>query len=265
MAFMPWNFDTIKSLYSTTGRGFINRVDNRINLNPPVVANKIRELVRTAGADPDSDVTLQKARKATANQSWINTKTKPFMSPTFGYVAQWISEVAGGDDLAALLRHANEFLHPAWDKGGLYYPRCDASWDADGNWVHVDPYTGNAAIGYARLNVKEGQKKMFDEPWTQEYVKSAPWVDGFGLDDGIDCLRGIYDPDEQAMVMTLRTWDGAYKVIDVKVHNLPVGVYQMYVGGVLRSKSEVATVGQSIKISIEMSDIEVDIIVLRAK
>jgi hypothetical protein len=90
-----------------------------------------------------------------------------------------------------LLRHADEFFHPSCDHGGPYYQRNDDIVDHNGNWVYVDPYTGNAGIGYARLNVQAGQKKMFDHPWTQDYVNSTPWVDGFGLDEDVDCLRGL--------------------------------------------------------------------------
>ena len=40
-----------------------------------------------------------------------------------------------------------------------YYTRCDSGRDKDGNYNYVDPYTGDAAIGYARLNVRDGPEE----------------------------------------------------------------------------------------------------------
>jgi hypothetical protein len=76
----------------------------------------------------------------------------------------WLSEVDPCDDLAGLLNHADRFLTPEWEKGGLFYPHHDIQRDKDGNWTHVDPFSGNAAIGYARLNVANGQRRMWDTP-----------------------------------------------------------------------------------------------------
>jgi hypothetical protein len=63
-------------------------------LNPQVVANKIRELSDVT--DSKAEDTLEQARAATAGQKLFS---KPFLSSTFGYIGQWFSEVAGGDDL----------------------------------------------------------------------------------------------------------------------------------------------------------------------
>jgi hypothetical protein len=63
-------------------------------------------------------------------------------------------------DLDGLLLHADTCLNTSWSKGGLYYAPCDTGWDKDGNYTYVEPYTENAAVGYARLNMKDGQKKM---------------------------------------------------------------------------------------------------------
>ncbi len=91
--------------------------------------------------------------------------------------------------------------------GGLYYPRNDEREDGEGNWKYVDPFTGNAAIGYARLNVEDGQKIMWEQPWTAEEVDGRPWVDGFDLGAGVDVLRGQWVEKRKSMVVTLRSWN----------------------------------------------------------
>ena len=59
-----------------------------------------------------------------------------------------------------------------------------------GNSAFMDPFTGNAAIGYARLDIREGQKRMWDKPWMKEQVEEMPWVDGMGFGEGVGVLRG---------------------------------------------------------------------------
>lgn len=84
-------------------------------------------------------------------------------------------------ELDSLSRHADKFLNLRLWKGGLYHPRNDEGWDGEGEYVHMEPYSGNATIGYARLNIKDGQRKMYEHPWRREEVKSRPCVEGWGL------------------------------------------------------------------------------------
>jgi hypothetical protein len=187
-------------MYASTGVGFLRRVDNRINVHPPVVANAIRKIVARGSIDI-ADATLQ-ARELTKEEK---PSARRYLSPAFGYIAQWLPEVAGPPDLDSLLIHADMYLKPSWSKGGFYYPRCEVGWDESGNYTFVDPYTGDVAIGYARLNVKGGQKQMWDHPWTKEEVEKHPWIDNLGFEQNIDCLRGVWDPKRRAMVASFRT------------------------------------------------------------
>ncbi|KAM0420298.1 hypothetical protein ACHAPT_011959 [Fusarium lateritium] len=213
MAFMPWNYDLIQSLYSSSTLGFVHRLPDRINLQMPEVAMNIKALVKEEGVDPEASFTVARAlekAKAEANgeplglmkNEYLRFRYKP---TTFGHMAQWFCEVADESDLSKLLRHADQYMNPAWKDGGLYYKREDEGWDDQGNYIHVEPYTGNASIRYARLNVQHGQKKMWDHPWTPDQVNNRPWIDGVGLDDNIDTLRGVWDDKEQAMVATFKT------------------------------------------------------------
>jgi len=259
MAFMPWNFEMVQAMYPSTSNGYLQRTGDRWNLNPQSVANKIRSLEKVEGADPNSEATLAKARELTAGQALT---TKPYMSPTFGYLCQWISEVAGGSDLDAILRHADKYLNPHWIDGGLYYHRCDKGWDDDGNFTFVDAYTGNAGIGYARLNIKEGQKKMWEHPRTPDEVNQNPWVDGIDLGQDVDCLRGTWDVESRAMLISLRTWNGIEKKIRLLAKNLPSGRYGIYENGKLKRLAMVTEKSESLSVDIKVDGEDVDLVIL---
>jgi hypothetical protein len=257
MAFMPWNYDTVKSMYPSAGTGFLQNVDGRINVNPPVVANAIKDIIGKGG---DTENALSVARELTAGQM---PSKAPYLSPAFGYIAQWLSEIAGSPDLNSLLLHADSFLNPTWDKGGLHYARCDTGWDEKGNYTYVDPYTGNAAIGYARLNVKDGQKKMWDHPWTKDELEKRPWIGDVGLEQDVDCLRGTWDEENRAMVATFKTWNGAKRSLKPVVHNLSIGTYGIYVDGELLRTVDVSSTSAPVEIDLEVGEVEVDLVVIQ--
>ncbi|KAF8861755.1 hypothetical protein BDZ45DRAFT_687296 [Acephala macrosclerotiorum] len=99
MAFMPWNPEQIQRIHPTMSSSFLQRVDDRINLHAPVVTNAIKDIVTKEG-EPNSPVIVKKARNMTAG---MKPSRKLYLYPTFGYVSQWSSEIAGSLDLDALL------------------------------------------------------------------------------------------------------------------------------------------------------------------
>ncbi|KAL4873312.1 hypothetical protein BDV12DRAFT_100281 [Aspergillus spectabilis] len=107
-------------------------------------------------------------------------------------------------ELEALPRYADTHFSSTWDRGDLYYPCQDQITNQSGEWKFVDPFMGNAEIGYARLNVEDGQKKVWERPWTREIFAGRPWVDGLDYSQGVDCLRGWWADEEQAMIVTLQ-------------------------------------------------------------
>jgi len=206
-----WNPKQVRETYGSQALGFLTRVSpDRVNLNQTVLAHTFRQLVNVEKQDPEDPQTLIHAKEIVAA-----LPPKPsggYHSPVFGYVAQWLSEIGSQSTLNSFLNHADQFLNPTWEKGGLYYPRNDKVTDEEGNWTHVDPFTGNAGVAYGRLNVEDGQKTMWEKPWTKEEVEGRPWVDGVSLSAGVDVLRGAWVDKEGAMVLTVRTWDGAERV-----------------------------------------------------
>jgi hypothetical protein len=83
-----------------------------------------------------------------------------YRKPTSGYIALWLSEVGAPSDLATILRHADNHLHPTWLNGGLYYLRCDvgADNDADGNWTFMDPFPATPRSGTRDSTSRTGRK-----------------------------------------------------------------------------------------------------------
>jgi len=95
----------------------------------------------------------------------------------------------------------------------------------------MEPYSGNAAIEYARLNVQGGQSRIYDHPWTREEVRSRPCVEGLGLGEGVDFLRGVWVEEVRMMVMTVRSWDGREVEVGFVVRGLGVGRWGAGGGG----------------------------------
>lgn len=199
------------STFETLAPRFLSRVEpDRVELNSFAVAQTIRQLVETEGLDPDSPSTITKAKQIVKSKATAQ-RGSPWHTPTFGYVVQWVSEVGNKATLTGLLNHADKFMNPTWRNGGLFYPRNDQESDEDGHPTTVDPFTGNSGIGYARLNILDGQRKMWLEPWTSEYVANAPYADGLDLSSGVDFLRGSWDEEGKAFIVTVRPWDGEKK------------------------------------------------------
>lgn len=113
---------------------------DRINLRIPEVAMNIKELVKTESADLEGRTTIAHALKramAEANGEPLGLMKNKYLRfwykpTTFGPMAQWLCEVAGSRDLDKVLKHADQYMGPAWKDGGLYYQRQDEGWDAEG-------------------------------------------------------------------------------------------------------------------------------------
>ncbi len=237
-----WNSASVHEMYHALSIGFLTRTSDNV--------------------DPDAPETLSRACGIVSKET--PKPDLPYGKPTFGYVAEWLSEVGKPGDLDALLRHADTYLNPTWANGGLYYPRCDTAANSDGNWRHMDPFTGNAAIGYARLNVPDGQKIMWEHPWTSQEVSARPWIDNVDLDCGVDSLRGSWDAERQMMVATWRTWDGRVAEIRPVVRNLQPGLYGVYVNRSLIEKRELEGMDNEIAVDLEVGAEDVEFVVLKS-
>ncbi|KAK7063673.1 Ldi domain-containing protein [Favolaschia claudopus] len=257
-AFMnSWNSEEVHALYPRQAVGFMNTKphDGRVNVHSAPLAQAIRTLIREEDADPNAPATLSKARE-------MSKDVPKFFPAEFGYVSQWVSEVGDAATLKGLMLHADTHLKPTWDKGGLFYPRNDELEDAEGNWTAMQAYTGNGAIPYARLNVHDGQKIMWEKPWPRGHSLVAPYVDGVDLSSGVDFLRGKWDAGLGAMIVTLKTWDGSSQPVSPIFRNLPEGKYGVYINRTL-TKTQSVTAGDNIIITVDVEGRDLDIVVLK--
>ncbi|KIL87247.1 hypothetical protein FAVG1_09805 [Fusarium avenaceum] len=247
-AFMnTWNSDLVKSLYDKQSLGFITVIDGQVRLHDPVVAGIYRDLMDADNASPHDAAVLAQARHMASS---VAPNKFPYSQPTFGYVVQWLSEMGRTVELQGLLDFADEKLRPTWENGGLYYPRNDARQDDSGEWAHMDPFSGNASIGYARLNVTDGQKKMWDRPWTRDFLATQPWIDNLDLSQGVNYLRGLWDGDENALIVTMKSWNSEEVTVEPIARNLERGTWVIYVNG---EPVKCHTVGESDSLSVAVT------------
>lgn len=110
------------------------------------------------------------------------------------------SEVGDTETLAGLLGYADRFMNATWEDGAYYYKRRDSNFDEQGNFIGMDPASGNAMYGYARLNVKDGLRKLYEGPFDDRHFAQPALV---GLPADLDIRRAIFDAERNALVLTL--------------------------------------------------------------
>jgi hypothetical protein len=120
---------------------------------------------------------------------------------SIGPSALWFSEMGDQARLEKLLRYVDTYHNPTWERGGLFYPRCDELYDEQDHFVHVDPWVGNALIAYARLNVEDGLHKLYKQPWDKAHFAEPNLAD---ISRYADVLRASYLPEEKALVVTVQ-------------------------------------------------------------
>ncbi|GCB17122.1 linalool dehydratase/isomerase [Aspergillus awamori] len=258
-AFMnTWNPKLVRSAFERQAFGYITNFDGEVRLNSPTLANVYREI---AGDDAGDKALLLKALEIAKT---IPPPKFPFSLPTLGYVVEWLSELGKSVELEGLLEYADTHLNPTWENGGLFYPRNDQAIDESHQWRHMDRFTGNAAIGYARLNVNDGQKIMWDRPWTRDILAKRPWIDGVDLSQGVDFLRGQWESEESALILTMKTWDGSVVELEPTARNLEEGTWAVYVAGELQKCVQV-TDTNSFTFRVAAGADEVDVIIIKVQ
>lgn len=149
-------------------------------------------------------------------------------TPDFGTVLIWLSEIGDTETLAGMLAHADRYMNPQWEKGGLYYPRNDRSYDEQGNLTFMEPLTGNALAAYARLNVPDGMWALYNKPWTEAHFRQPHLRE---IPEQIDVLRAVYDPEISALVLSLRAESAPVVETLVEIGNAPGMPLKVYRDG----------------------------------
>ena len=260
-----WNSEQVHALCPSQALGTLtNSKDGRVNVERPDVASIIREMVKSDNVDPNASKTLEDAiREANCRPA---AQRLPYRKPTFGLAAGWVSEVAPLGVLDGMIKHADTYLNPSWSKGGPHYPRLDNADDSDGKWRWMDPVTGNSAIGYARLNVPDGQKVMWENAWTPEQVIKSVAVENVRFEEDVDFLRSKWatatDNGFTGLVLTMRTWGGQTSTIHPKVVGLPAGRYDVFVDGSL-TQTRTQKDSEELQLDIQIDGDEKDLLVLQ--
>ncbi|CAJ2509214.1 Uu.00g142400.m01.CDS01 [Anthostomella pinea] len=169
------NSDLARRNYGHQALGYAVRTqtegrDATVMKPPQVAAAEFRSLVQERGDDYDTAAVQAEAvkrAKAAALDDDGKGPTFPYSKPILGYALQCVSELGSE---ASCVANCGTPPSTSTRPGGLFCPRNDMAMDADCDWTRVAPSCGNAAAGYARLNVVDGQKKMWEAPWTRDRV-----------------------------------------------------------------------------------------------
>lgn len=122
-----------------------------------------------------------------------------------GWLAGWASEMGDNEVVTGLLRHADKYMQPHWENGGLYYPRRDETYDEDGHLVGMIPTASNAMFPYARLNVQDGLRSLYQRPWS-EADRMTPALSG--LSEHVNVHRAWYHNDTQHLQLSVAPMRG---------------------------------------------------------
>ncbi len=128
----------------------------------------------------------------------------------FGWGAIYASEVGDTDTLVRLLDYADDYLNPQWQDGAYYFARQDQAYDGDGRFTVMDPHTGNALLAYARLNVPDGLRKLYETPLTNAHF-NAPTI--AELDYRVDLRAARYDADANCLTIALKAADAHTPIV----------------------------------------------------
>jgi hypothetical protein len=172
-----------------------------------------------------------------AGQSVAGIEDRSFVwrQPAMGFAALWLAEAGETERLEGLLAHADTYMNPTWEKGGLYYPRNDRSWDADGNMTFMDTITGNADLAWARLSPAGGLNALYSKPFTPEHFARPKLA---AVSNNVDVLRGTHVANGKGLALTLRGRDGKTAEAVLTVANAPKKAWALY-----RDKELVASGG----------------------
>lgn len=156
--------------------------------------------------------------------AWVDQAEGPFRDAgltcafDMGWAAVCASELGDCETRDRLLAYADARLHRDWERGGLFYRRHDTRYAADGYLSAMDPHTGNALLGYARLNVTDGLRKLYEGAWTPER-KAMPAI--VAIDGAADFERAEYDPTRHMLHWIAHPVDGRSPTATFTIGRLP--------------------------------------------
>ena len=189
-----------------------------------VEQNYPQQLAHWSLEAPDGTLTVRHALPLSENSG------APTSARDFGWAAVCASEVGDQPALARLLAYADHFLHPSWDKGGLYYPRRDEAFDESGCPIAMDPHTGNVLLAYARLNVPHGLRKLYDNPLDDAHFNAPALTE---MSPSLDIRRAWFERDQSRLTLTIGPIEQSTTKATLKISNhWGRGDWQMRIDGI---------------------------------
>lgn len=180
--------------------------------NPELVRKHYpSQLERWSVEGPDNTLWIKPAIPLATN------RPPPTSARDFGWAAVCASELGDEDTLTRLFAYADTFLHPVQDAGGAYYYKRHDEWlDAEGRLAAMDPHTGNALLAYARLNVPDGLRKLYEGPLEDTHFTQPALI---GSSKEIDLRRAWYSPERDALALTLAN-PASGGILELKIGNV---------------------------------------------
>ncbi len=176
---VPWADFWVASLMHAWNPEFVN-------------ANCLRQIERWSEPGPDGTLWIKPAIPPVGFGKELSS------ARDFGWAAVCASEVGDAETLARLLAYADRFLNAARQDGAYFYRRRDGWLDQDGKLAAMDPHTGNALLAYARLNVPDGLRKLYNDPWNAAHFAEPALVD---MPDDLDVRGAFFDPGADTLFL----------------------------------------------------------------
>ncbi|KEF59603.1 uncharacterized protein A1O9_04449 [Exophiala aquamarina CBS 119918] len=260
-----WHSDFVYSIFEKQRIGHLTNINGQVRLQSFWVA---KEILKLSAQDPvkhhpDNAATVAEATRIVKEKN-PEVDHNVAKAPGVGMVLQWLSELGKEEYLSPLLEYIDQEMHPKWENGGLFYERRNDFQPATA--ICMDPYSSNAGIAYGRLNVHNGQKDMFERPWTKETLARRPYVDNVDLSLGVDFLRGQWSAENSALIVTLKSWDGQDHEITPTFNNLSQGPWGLYINDQLQRVEDVVEGSGSVSVVVRVpATEEVDLVLLRGQ
>lgn len=125
----------------------------------------------------------------------------------FWWVPAWAAEMGDEDTLKGLLAYTDKHFAPRIQNGGLMYPRNDTIYDDKGNFILTSPIPSNALLPLARLNVKNGFKRLYEDAWggsNRAHYEEPALSD---VDFSIDVYRAVYIAESRELIFDLAAYE----------------------------------------------------------
>lgn len=237
-----WTPETAARLYKQQASQYFRTTeDGRLTIYAPSVLKEVAKRRQAGEANPV-----------------VNDPNYKWYSPSIGYSAIWMSELGDTERLDGLLAHADQYMNPTWEKGGLYYPRNDTTWNADNEMTFMEPLSGNAMIAYSRLNPAGGLNQIYRNPWTPTKFKSPILAND---PTGVYVTKAYYDGSEKDLVLGIEPVAEGSTATSLKVERGASRHWTLYMDGQEVTKKSVLGLSQSSaeRLSVEANNSQIEI------